>query len=71
MKRPIVHNSKLGDSVYDPFVGSGTTIIVAEMTGRACYPIELEPVYVDVATERWQNFTGQRATLDGKRRRAR
>jgi DNA modification methylase len=72
MKRPIENNSKPGDSVYDPFLGSGTTIIAAEMTGRACYAIEIDPVYVDVAIARWQNFTGKRAAiLDGKRRRPR
>jgi DNA modification methylase len=72
MKRAIENNSKPGESVYDPFVGSGTTIIAAEMTGRACHAIEIDPVYVDVAIARWQNFTGQRAAiLDGKRRRPR
>jgi DNA modification methylase len=61
MKRPIDNNSSPGQAVYDPFVGSGTTIIAAEMTGRACHAIEIDPVYVDVAIERWQNFTGERA----------
>jgi ParB-like nuclease domain/DNA methylase len=53
-----------GQAVYDPFVGSGTTIIAAEMTGRACHAIELHPAYVDVAVTRWRNFTGQTATLE-------
>ena len=44
-------------SVYDPFVGSGTTIIAAEMTGRACHAIEIDPAYVDVAVTRWEDFT--------------
>ena len=47
------------------FSGSGTTIIAAEMTGRACHAIELNPAYVDVAVQRWQDFTGQEAVLDG------
>lgn len=64
MKRPIENNSKPGDAVYDPFVGSGTTIIAAEMTGRACHAIELSPAYVDVVVERWQAFTGGKATLE-------
>ena len=64
MKRPIENNSSAGQAVYDPFVGSGTTIIAAEMTGRACHAIELSPAYVDVAVTRWQNFTGQTATLE-------
>lgn len=62
MRRPIENNSSPGQAVYDPFVGSGTTIIAAEMTGRACHAIEISPQYVDVAIQRWQNFTGQQAT---------
>jgi DNA modification methylase len=55
-----------GQAVYEPFSGSGTTIIAAEMTGRACHAIELNPAYIDVAIQRWQSFTGQQATLNGK-----
>lgn len=65
MKRPIENNSSPGQAVYEPFSGSGTTIIAAEMTGRACHAIELSPAYVDVAVKRWQAFTGQVATLEG------
>jgi DNA modification methylase len=50
--------------VYEPFCGSGTTIVAAEMTGRACYAIELLGQYVDVAVERWQAFTGDVAHLE-------
>jgi DNA modification methylase len=64
MKRPIENNSSPGQAVYEPFSGSGTTIIAAEMTGRCCYAIELNPAYVDVAVTRWQDFTGQAATLE-------
>ena len=64
MRRPILNNSQPGDGIYDPFVGSGTTIIAAEMTGRRCYAIEINPGYVDVCVERWQNVTGQRAKLE-------
>jgi DNA modification methylase len=63
MKRPIENNSSVGQSVYEPFSGSGTTILAAEMTGRACYAVELSPAYVDVAVERWQAFTGKSAHL--------
>jgi DNA modification methylase len=63
MKRPIENNSSPGQAVYDPFVGSGTTIIAAEMTARACHAIELSPAYVDVAVLRWQAFIGGEATL--------
>ncbi|MBT3787121.1 MAG: site-specific DNA-methyltransferase [Alphaproteobacteria bacterium] len=51
------------DIVLDPFVGSGTTILAAEKTGRICYAMELAPGYVDTAIRRWQNFTGQEARL--------
>lgn len=61
MKRPIENNSSPGQAVYEPFSGSGTTIIAAEMTGRSCHAVELNPAYVDVAVERWQSFTGQEA----------
>jgi DNA modification methylase len=44
-------------------MGSGTTLIAAETTGRVCLGIELNPAYVDVAVERWQLFTGQTAML--------
>jgi DNA modification methylase len=46
-------------------MGSGTTLIAAETTGRVCYGIELNPAYVDVAVERWQAFTGKEAVLSG------
>jgi DNA modification methylase len=65
MKRPIENNSSPGQAVYEPFSGSGTTIIAGEMTGRHIYAVELNPAYVDVAVKRWQDFTGQQAVLDG------
>ena len=68
MKRPIENNSSAGQAVYEPFSGSGTTIIAGEMTGRSIHAIELNPAYVDVAIKRWQDFTGQTATLDGNGR---
>ena len=64
MRRHIVNNSSPGQAVYEPFSGSGTTIIAGEMTGRHVYAIELNPAYVDVAVNRWQDFTGQKATLE-------
>ena len=64
MKRPIANNSQPGEAVYEPFSGSGTTIIAAEITGRRAFAIELNPLYVDVAVKRWQNFTGLAATLE-------
>jgi DNA modification methylase len=50
--------SNRNDIVLDPFLGSGTTIIAAERTGRRCYGMELDPGYVDTAIRRWQAFTG-------------
>lgn len=64
MRRPILNNSSAGQAVYEPFSGSGTTLIAAETTGRACHALELDPAYVDVALRRWQAFTGREALLD-------
>jgi DNA modification methylase len=61
MRRPIVNNSRPGEAIYDPFLGSGTSLIAAEMTGRICYGLELDPAYVDVIVRRWQLFTGRGA----------
>jgi DNA modification methylase len=65
MRRPIENNSSPGQAIYEPFCGSGTTIIAAEMTGRSCHAIELSPAYVDVAVRRWEAFTGATAVLEG------
>ena len=54
-----IHNHK-GD-VYDPFVGSGTTLITGEQEGRSVYAIEIDPAYVDVTVKRWEDFTGRKA----------
>ena len=54
-----IHNHR-GD-VYDPFVGSGTTVIAGEQEGRIVYAIEIDPAYVDVAVTRWEDFTGRKA----------
>jgi DNA modification methylase len=51
-----------GGDVYDPFIGSGTTLIAAEQLDRACYAIDLSPSYVDVVVERWQALSGKKAT---------
>ena len=64
MRRPILNNSSPGQAIYEPFMGSGTTLIAAETTGRTCLGIELNPAYVDVAIERWQNLTGGVAMLE-------
>ena len=64
MKRPIENNSSPGQAVYEPFSGSGTTIIACEQTGRHCHAIELSPAYVDVGVTRWQTFAGKEAILE-------
>ncbi len=52
----------VGD-VYDPFLGSGTTLIAAEQLDRRCYAMEIEPAYVDVSVRRWEHVTGRKAVL--------
>jgi len=61
MQKPIENNSSIGQAVIDPFLGSGTTIIACEKTGRQGYGIELNPLYVDIIINRWQAFTGKKA----------
>jgi DNA modification methylase len=50
--------SARGEIVLDAFLGSGTTVIAAERTGRRCYGLELDPAYVDTVIRRWQALTG-------------
>lgn len=59
----ISNSSRLGDTVLDIFGGSGTTLIAAEQLGRCCRMVEYEPIYVDVIIKRWEEMTGQKATL--------
>lgn len=65
MARPIQNNSSPGQVVYEPFSGSGTTIVACEQLGRACVAIEIDAAYVDVAVRRWEQLTNQQATLEG------
>jgi DNA modification methylase len=65
MRRPILNHTRPGEACYDPFLGSGTTLIAAESTGRICYGMDIDPRYVDVAVLRWQRFSGREAVLDG------
>jgi DNA modification methylase len=64
MRRPILNHTKRGELVYEPFLGSGTTLAAAELTERDCYGLELDPKYADVVVERWQGLTGKKAQLD-------
>ena len=68
MRRPMLNNSKSGEAIYDPFLGSGTALIAAEATGRVCLALEIDPRYVDVSVRRWQAFTGKPAILQSDNR---
>jgi len=68
MRRPILNHLRRGELVYDPFLGSVTTLAAAELTERVCYGMELDPKYADVAIARWQQLTGKQATLEGDSR---
>ena len=64
MRRPILNHTKRGELVYDPFLGSGTTLAAAELNERVCCGIELDPKYVDVIVQRWQTLASKKATLE-------
>lgn len=57
----ILDSSRRGDIVLDPFLGSGTTLMAAERTGRRCCGLELDPLYADVILRRWQTYPGASA----------
>ena len=64
MRRPILNHTKRGELVYEPFLGSGTTLAAAELTERVCCGLELDPKYVDVIVGRWEQLSGKQATLE-------
>jgi DNA modification methylase len=61
MRRPLLNHTVRGDGVYDPFLGSGTTLIACETEGRRCYGLEIEPRFCDVIVTRWEKLTGKQA----------
>jgi len=61
--RPMRRHTRPGDIVFEPFSGSGSQIIAAEQERRRCYAIEVEPVFCDVAVQRWEKMTGRKAEL--------
>ncbi len=65
MARPIRNNSAEGEGVYDPFLGSGTTLIAAEKLNRICYGLEIDPGYCDIIVQRWCKLTGKKAKRNG------
>jgi DNA modification methylase len=64
-RRPILNHTTPGEAVYDPFCGSFSSGIAAELTGRVCYAIDIDRAYVDVSVKRWQNLTKREARLAG------
>jgi DNA modification methylase len=69
MARPVQNHGGREDAVYDPFLGSGTTLVACEQLGRRCFGLELDPRYCDVIVQRWQKATGRDAMLDGDGRK--
>jgi DNA modification methylase len=65
MRQPLLNHTRRGEWVYDPFLGSGTTLAAAEQSGRRCCGMELDPKYVDVIVQRWESLSGQQALLAG------
>lgn len=65
MRRPILNHTEPCEAVYDPFLGSGTTVIAAESTERICYGLEIDPGYCDVICSRYRKLTGKEVILDG------
>jgi DNA modification methylase len=64
MRRPILNHTEKGAVIYDPFLGSGSTLIAADSVERICYGMEISPRYVDTTVERWQDTTGKQAVLE-------
>ena len=62
--RCITNSSQTGDLIYDPFGGSGSTLIACEKSGRHCRMIEIDPRFCDLIVHRWQDYTGQLAVHD-------
>ena len=60
---PIRNHLRPGETLYEPFCGSGTALIAAERTGTRCYAMEIDPIYVEVALQRWERFSGETAVL--------
>ena len=68
MRRPILNHTQRGGAIYDPFLGSGTTLIAAELTERVCCGLDIDQRYVDVIVKRWQQLTGRSAVLEADNR---
>jgi DNA modification methylase len=64
MRRPILNHTSMGGIIYDPFLGSGTTLMAAELCDRVCVGMDIDPAYVDMIVTRWQKQTGSVAKLE-------
>lgn len=64
MRRPILNHTERGAAVYDPFLGSGSTLIACEIEGRRAFGLEIFPAYCDMIVRRWQKLAGRDATLE-------
>ena len=65
VEQAVSHASRPEQTVFDPFLGAGSTLLASERQGRTCYGIEIEPRYVDVTVARWESLTGEKATVQG------
>ena len=63
VEEALLNSSTNGQSCFEPFLGSGSTLIACEKTGRKCYGMEIDPHYCDVIIKRWEDFTGNKAEL--------
>ncbi|MEK9159306.1 MAG: site-specific DNA-methyltransferase [Patescibacteria group bacterium] len=63
LRRLILNSTKIGELVYDPFLGSGSTLLACEQTKRICIGVEIDPVYCQVIIDRFEKMTGQKASL--------
>ena len=63
IENALLNSTLAGNIVYDPFLGSGSTLIACEKMRRRCFGLELDPKFCDVIIKRWEDFTGQKAIL--------
>lgn len=66
-EKAVLNSTGPGDTIFDPFCGSGTSLLAAEAHGRSCCGVEFSPAYCDVIVKRWEDYTGKKATLEAKK----
>ena len=57
----LIENNKDNDTIYDPFAGSGTTMMTAEQLGKTSFSMEMDPFFCDITIARWEKLTGEKA----------